>query len=438
MREHIISLQRQVATKTAGLQALVDKAEGENRDLTAEEQATFAKGETEVKALKARLERATSVEREAATVTTPVLVQPDKPSGATPSGLVTPIVKELPAGVAFARLVAARAAAGRGTPADALAWYKKNFGEGDDIVVAALNATTLGDGAYTVPTTLAAQLIPLLQAKTVLGRAGVPREPLPNGQITIVRSLTGAAFTRVAEGTGVNASSPTFGAVTLTAKKMIGKIAISNDLIRYSAYRIDASVERDAMRGLQVAEDGDFIRGTGVGAIPKGMLYIATGANLLTMTGTPSVTTIVTDLQRTVAALANANIPMMRCFWAFAPRVAFYLQWLLNSAGFKVFPEMMGGTLMGFPYFTTTAIPINLSPGTVSEFYFADADELIIGDGLNIKVDVSQEASYLDETGTLVSAFDKDQTIVRLMLANDFAAFHPQAVCCMNGVTWGA
>jgi HK97 family phage major capsid protein len=319
-----------------------------------------------------------------------------------------------------------------------VAGEKKGFGAGDAFVFAALNATDGPSGAYTVPTTLAAQLVPLLQATTVMGRAGVPREPLPNGQITIVRSLTGATFTRVAEGTGVNASSPTFGAVTLTAKKMIGKIPISNDLIRYSAYRIDTDVQRDALRGLQVAEDGDFLRGSGVGAIPKGARYIATGTNLLTMTGSPSVTTIALDLQRCVSALAVANIPMSRCFWGMSPRVALYLEYLLNAAAVKVFPEMAGKVLYGFPFFTTTAIPINLGGGTESELYFADADDLIIGDGLNIQVDVSHEASYLDETGTLVSAFDKDQTIVRLMLANDFAAFHPQAVCCMTGVTWGA
>jgi len=73
MREHIVSLQRQVAEGTKRLKDLVAKAEGENRDLTAEEQAAFTKDEGEVKALKARLERAETVERESAATTTPVL-----------------------------------------------------------------------------------------------------------------------------------------------------------------------------------------------------------------------------------------------------------------------------------------------------------------------------------------------------------------------------
>lgn len=440
MREHITSLQRQVSETTKRLKDLVAKAEGEHRDLTAEEQASFTKDEGDVKSLKARLERAQTVEREGVAQAVPaegVLNGADTPK--SPASHVTTVERQLQPGVAFGRFIAAVAIMGKGGRREqGVAWYKKNFGEGEDLVLAALNATDGGSGGYTVPTGFYRDLLPLLQAKTVMRRAGVIAEPMPNGNITIVRSLTGASFTRVAEGTAVNASNPTFGALTLTARKMIGKIPISNDLIRYSAYSIDQSVPRDAVRGIQVAEDTDFLRGTGIGAIPKGLRYIATGANLLTMTGTPDVAKITNDLQRCVLALASANVPMSKCFWVFAPRVALYLQFLLNSNGVRVFPEMADGFLFGYPFFMTTSIPVNLGGGSnESEIYFADADELLIGDGLNVQVDVSTEASYLDETGTLVSAFDKDQTIVRIMLANDFGAFHPQSVCVMTGVTWG-
>jgi HK97 family phage major capsid protein len=354
---------------------------------------------------------------------------------------INSVSKDLPSSVAFGRLVCAIAAggAGRDRKQKALAWYRTNFGDGDNPVTAALTVSDQGSGGVTVPTTLGAQLIPLLQAQTVLGRAGVKRVPLPGGNITIVRSLTGAVFTRLAaEGDVVNASSPTFGAVTLAAKKMIGKFAVSNDLIRYSAYDISGETERDAVRGLQVAEDSDFLRGSGVGPIPKGLRNIATGSNLLTMTANWSVSTVALDLGRMVAALAASNVPMNKCFWAFAPRTRYFLRYLLNATGVKVFPEMADGLLLDFPYFDTTSIPINLGAGDETEIMFAAADQLIIGDGLNIQVDVSTEATYADENGNPVSAFDKDQTIVRILLANDFAAFHPQAAAAMTGVTWGA
>ena len=88
MREHIVSLQRQVAEGTMRLKDLVAKAEGENRDLTAEEQAAFTKDEGEVNALKGRLERAKTVESESAATAIPVLEE-GKAAKGTPKKPIT-------------------------------------------------------------------------------------------------------------------------------------------------------------------------------------------------------------------------------------------------------------------------------------------------------------------------------------------------------------
>ena len=219
---------------------------------------------------------------------------------------------------------------------------------------------------------------------------------------------------------------------------MLGIIPISNDLVNFAPQRIDDIATAQGVEGIRVAEDVDFLRGQGIGANVKGLRYIASGSNLLTMTATPDVSKIQYDLQRMVLALANANIQFAKPFWGFAPRTALYLQYLLNSNGFRVFPSMDTGTLMGFPFGMTTSVPINLGSGAnESEVYLWDAAECVIGDAENVRVDVSTEASYKDENGTLVSAFSKDQTVLRLILSNDFAMFHNAGVCVMTGVTWG-
>jgi HK97 family phage major capsid protein len=436
MNEHIISLQHQIAEQTAGLKALVAKAEGENRDLDATEQAAFTKGETEVASLKKRLERAQSVERENATVVTPVLDPANPPTPAAPvrASVGDPNALANP-GVPFGRFLAATVAAHR-LKVEPAAWYKAKFGEAD-WVHAALTASDPLAGGLTIPQRLYATIVPLLQAAALMRRSGAAVEPLPNGQTTVVRATGGATFQRVAEGGEVNASGPTYGALTLTAKKMLGMIPISNDLITYSPQRIDQQASEQSVEGLRVAEDVDFLRGQGIGPNVKGLRYIATGSNLLTMTGTPDVAKIQNDLQRIVLALANANIAFRKPFWAFAPRTALYLQYLLNANGNRVFPSMDDGVLMGYPFGMTTSIPINLGGGTESEIYFWDAAECVIGDAENVRVDVSTEASYKDETGTLVSAFSKDQTVLRMILANDFGMFHDAGACVMTGVTWG-
>lgn len=85
MREHIVSLQRQIAEAKARLRALVAKAEGENRNLTVEEQAAFKTDETAVTDLKARLERAETVEREQAKTVTPILDPATPPTPGQPA-----------------------------------------------------------------------------------------------------------------------------------------------------------------------------------------------------------------------------------------------------------------------------------------------------------------------------------------------------------------
>lgn len=434
MREHIIALRRQLAEARAHLVEL-DTAAGA-RVMTAEEQTAFTASRDNLAALSTRLDQAEDAERAALAGARPVeevLHGAPRPTATAtvgdPNALAQP-------GVAFARYCAA-VAAGRAMPERMASWYRTTFGT--DHVHAALEASTVGNGGILIPQQIYRTIAPLLQARALMRRSGCVVEPLTNGQTTIVRATGGGTFSRVAEGTEVNASTPTFGGVTLTAKKLLGMIPISNDLLTYAPQRVDSIVTEQSLTGLAVAEDVDFLRGNGVGATPKGLRYIATAAagNLLTMTATPDVAKIQYDLQRLVMALANANVPMAKCFWGFAPRVAWYLQYLLNANGNRIFPEMEKGTLMGFPFGTSTSIPITGGSGYDSEIYLWDAAECVIGDGESLRVDISSEASYKDESGTLVSAFSKDQTVLRFVLANDFAMFHNAGCAVMTGVTWG-
>lgn len=98
---------------------------------------------------------------------------------------------------------------------------------------------------------------------------------------------------------------------------------------------------------------------------------------------------------------------------------------------------MQTGLLRGVPFRATTAVPINLGGGTASEVYLADFSEVLIGETGSIAIDVSTEAAYHDGSA-VVSAFSKDQTVIRLIMANDLAVRHLEAVAVLDGVTWGA
>ena len=70
-----------------------------------------------------------------------------------------------------------------------------------------------------------------------------------------------------------------------------------------------------------------------------------------------------------------------------------------------------------------------------SEITFADFDDVVIGEAMSLRIDASQEASYI-EGSTLVSAFSQDQTVVRCITEHDFGVRRDVSVCIMNGVNW--
>ena len=436
MAEHLISLRKQVAAARARIVDL-DKAAGD-KPMTPEQLTEFEAASADLQAKSTRLEQAELAEREAARIVQPaaeILGDAPKPRAAVTVGEPNALARP---GVPFARFIASMAAAHRlkQSPSE---WYAAKFGAGD-MVHAALSPDSVAGGGGSIPQDIFATIAPLLQAKALVRRSGVVPTPMPRGNISIVRQTGGATFRRVAPNVASNASSPTFGGVNLTSKSMVGSIPIHNDLIRWSALQIDQEVVRASVDGIAVAEDVDFLRGTGVGANVKGMRYIATAAagNLLTMTATPDVAKIKGDLRRLVHALASKNVPMSQCFWGFSPREALYLQYLDNSLGARVFPEMADGTLMGFPFGMSTSIPITLGGGTESEVYLWDAAECAIGDAEDVNVQISTEASYTNESGSLVSAWDLNQTVIKISLANDFGMFHNEGCAVLTGVTWGA
>ena len=70
--------------------------------------------------------------------------------------------------------------------------------------------------------------------------------------------------------------------------------------------------------------------------------------------------------------------------------------------------------------------------------YLVDFSEVILGEVDGIEVDVSREAAYLDNGGTMRSAFSRNQTLIRAIIRHDLSVKHPEAVAVKTGVTWGA
>ena len=319
----------------------------------------------------------------------------------------------------------------------------RGWGDGalaDEIAQTRQKAMAAGDagaGGFLVPPQYSQEVIEFLRARTVVRRLGSVSLQMPTGTMKIPKLSGGATSYYVGENVNATTSQPTTAQLTLSFKKLITLVPVSNDLIRYSSPGADAIVRNDTVNAMRVREDSAFIRDSGSDQAPKGLRYWAHPDNILTMTATPSIQDTFTDLGRLVQTLLDANIPMISPAWIMAPRTEMFLRTLINSNGVPVFlPEMVTGRLWGFPYGTTTGVPVNVGTSSnKSELYLVDMAQVIIGEAMNLIVDASQEAAYHDGTN-VQAAFSLDQTVVRAIAEHDLGVRHDKAIAVLTELTW--
>lgn len=308
----------------------------------------------------------------------------------------------------------------------------------DNEVSMALNTTNGANGGILVPQHFMPEVIELLRPKSVVRASGAITLPMPGGNLTIPKLSGGATTSYIGADDNMPKTEQTFGDLQLTAKKLAALVPITNDLIQYSgvSQSVDQMVINDLTASLGAREDQAFIRDDGTGNLPKGLRHWAAGANVVTANATVNVQNIEADLGLAMLGLRNANVLMINCGWIMNWTTYTYLEGLRDGNGNKVWPELKDFMLKGYPVRCTTTVPDNLGAGTnESEIYFCDFSNAIIGEADSLEIAISREATYHDGT-ELVSAFSKDQTLVRVIEQHDFGMRHDQSVSVITGAIW--
>lgn len=374
------------------------------------------------------------------------------------------------AGMAWARCLRAVAAAKlRGAPtAEGAVEALKRWGDDDlakawsDVQEKSLVSNSPIDGGFLVPTQFSTDVIELLRPSAVVRSLDPVVLPMPNGSVKVPRITAGSTAQYVGESIAPNASQPEFGQLSLTFKKLITVVPISNDLIRFSSPQADSIVRDDSVRQMATREDRAFLRDNGTDATPKGLKHWINASNKFNANGTVNLANVTIDLGKALQKLMAADVPLIiqqhpqggeavaqavtaRPGWIFSPRTYMYLTTVQNGQGFYAFrPEMMNGTLWGFPFRVTSQVPETYTAagaetgGTQSEVYFGAFAHAIIGESLGLMVDASTDAAYNDAGGTVRAAFSHDQTVIRVLAEHDFALRHDKAFSLIQNVTWGA
>lgn len=321
-------------------------------------------------------------------------------------------------------------------------------------VAKALTEGTNTAGGFVVPPQYVAEIIPLLRTYAVVRASGARVIPLRQNLTQPRLSASGAA-NYIGENTVITVSQQTFEQFSLAVKKLAALVAVSNDLLRDADPAVDAIVRDDVVAAMALKQDLQFIRGTGSATAPTGVRN-QTGIQTLTIGAGNGQTPTYDNLSDLLGLIETANVAFRSPGWIAHPRVLNTFRKIKDNDGRPILeqiwnaPQFAGpaGTdgevtnpprwvLLGYPLRVSAQIPVNLTVGTstdTSEVYFADWDDAVIGQNMELAVDVSGEASFSDGGTNNVSAFANDLTLVRAIERHDFGLRHAAAFAVMLGV----
>lgn len=285
----------------------------------------------------------------------------------------------------------------------------------------ALAQSVPSDGGFLVPEQYSEEIIPLLRNKAVFRQMGARSLPLQGGNLNIPRMLGGATSYYIGENQNAKSSKPSFGNLRLSSKKLITLVPISNDLIRSTSAEADRMVRDDMIKSMALAEDYAAMYGKGTEYAPQGVFH-TDGIEKIKLGSEPDSD----NLGNFLGTLMSKNIDWNNVGWIFNGRVWNKLYHLKTSTGAYLHrDEMNQGRFLGFPFQVTNQIK---STGTnlSTDIFFGDFAEFIIGEEMGLEMMASTEASYMDGE-ELVSAFSRDQTVIKVTAKHDFGVRHPEA-----------
>jgi HK97 family phage major capsid protein len=433
----VTQLRSERAQLNGQIQALA-QIEAGGGSLTAEQLGQFTQLSADFNSLGDKIARAESAERAAASAAVEVDVSAQGITGPPKTHISGPHAAKPVLGANMAQMVRVLAAT-RGDQ-HAAAKMAHDAGMNPEIAMA-LSTVTPGAGGVLVPQGFSSEVIELLRPKSVVRNLGAVSLPLHNGNLTIPRIKGGAVVGYIGSDDDMLTTGMQFDDLKLSSKKLAALVPISNDLLSYSGVNpnVDRMVVNDLTSSVATAEDLSFIRGAGTGNLPKGLRFWAPAFNVFAAPAEMTLAAVEFALSALILRLENANSNMIAPGFIMAPRTKRWLAALRDGNGAKAYPELDLNMLKSFPVGTTTQVPINLgTDGDESEIHFADFGDCFIGEDDAMVIDFSKEATYKDSSGNMVSAFQRDQTLVRVIAKHDFGPRHVESVAVMTGVKWGA
>ncbi|MCW0207275.1 MAG: phage major capsid protein [Achromobacter sp.] len=399
------------ASKVAAARALVAKAEGEKRSLTAEESASFDTIKGEITALEADEARAT------------FLADAERRMGGERVGGGERSMADLESRVSVLSVIRAQMEGRQlaGAEAEYHAEAERRSGRKAQGILVPMRAletrvnTTTSAGQIVPTDHRPADYIQPLRNRLLARQLGVRVLSGLSGDLSIPKHGSSTTTGWVAEGSNLSASDMTFGSVGLSPKHVGGISEMSRQLIQQSSPDIEQLLRDDMAFQIAQAIDGALIDGGGANE-PVGLLSTVgiQTANLATL----SWANVLEMLEKLEIANAEA------AHWLTSPQVKTKLASTLKATGIAGY-LMEAGKMADLPVHVTNQVPV--VTGT------PDTGQLILGDWSQVLLGIWSELDILVNPFDSV-AYARGGVLVRAMATVDTAVRHPKAFVVASDV----
>ena len=253
---------------------------------------------------------------------------------------------------------------------------------------------------------------------------------MANGNLNLPKIKTGARAMFTGENRAIPKTAPKFGNLKLSAKKLTALIPMSNDLLRSTNFDNDVIVGQDVTKQMALGIDWGAFKGTGGEFQPLGILNNKNVLNIdvSTLDANYAKNGEVTAMfpNYLVASVLKNNVYADGLGFVFNTSVEQFFKSLRDQVGGFIFAEEMNknGTLVGYPYRTTNLLETS---GGKTSIIFGNWNDLVIGEQGALEVETDRSASWTDDSGQLVSAFENDQTLIRAINHVDTGLRHDES-----------
>jgi HK97 family phage major capsid protein len=270
-------------------------------------------------------------------------------------------------------------------------------------------------GGVSVPDITLSRFVDKLRAATVCIRAGAQTLPLTSDKTTIARTSTDPVCAWRSENAAVVESDPAFEGLVFTPRSLAVYFKVSRELIEDSV-NIEQALEASLTGSLSVELDRVALQGSGTPPEPRG-IQNTTGV------GAVAVTAAITSWDKFILGLYelwidSANDPTA---------IVMHPRTLATVVNFKEAttnaPLQTPPVLANIPLLRTTGMSIVESPGTATTVIIGDFTQLILGIRTGLRIEILREAF----------ATNHQYAFVAHMRA-DIGLQHPQSFCKLTGI----